>query len=90
MNYNPPGSSVLGTSQAIILKWVAIYLCVCVCVCVCVCARRVRLFATPQTLALQAPLSMGFSRQEYWSELPVPSPFICVLSQNFGWRLRKV
>ena len=35
---------------------------------------RVRLFATPWTVAYQAPLSMGFSRQEYWSELPFPSP----------------
>ena len=36
---------------------------------------RVRLFATPWTVALQAPLSMGgVSRQEYWSELPFPSP----------------
>ena len=30
--------------------------------------------ATPQTVARQAPLSMGFSRQEYWSGLPLPSP----------------
>ena len=30
-------------------------------------------FATPWTVARQAPLSMGFSRQEYWSELPFPS-----------------
>ena len=37
---------------------------------------RVRLFATPWTIALQAPLSMGFSRQEYWSGLPFPSPLI--------------
>ena len=35
---------------------------------------RVRLFATPWTVAHQAPLSMGFSRQEYWSEWPLPSP----------------
>ena len=35
---------------------------------------RVRLFATPWTVANQAPLSMGFSRQEYWSGLPFPSP----------------
>ena len=34
----------------------------------------VRLFATPWTVAHQAPLSMGFSRQEYWSGLPFPSP----------------
>ena len=31
-------------------------------------------FATPWTVAHQAPLSMGFSRQEYWSGLPLPSP----------------
>ena len=35
---------------------------------------RVQLFATPWTVALQAPLSMGFFRQEYWSGLPFPSP----------------
>ena len=35
---------------------------------------HVRLFATPWTAAYQAPLSMGFSRQEYWSGLPFPSP----------------
>ena len=35
---------------------------------------RVGLFATPWTVAYLAPLSMGFSRQEYWSGLPFPSP----------------
>ena len=35
---------------------------------------RVRLFATPWTLAYQAPPSMGFSRQECWSGLSFPSP----------------
>ena len=35
---------------------------------------RVRLFATPQTAAHQAPPSLGFSRQEHWSGLPLPSP----------------
>ena len=34
----------------------------------------VRLFVTPWTVAYQAPPSMGFSRQEYWSRLPFPSP----------------
>ena len=34
----------------------------------------VQLFATPWTVARQAPLSMGFSRQEYWSGLPCPPP----------------
>ena len=50
--------------------------CVCVCLCVCVCELlgRVRLFATPWTAALLAPLSTEFSRQEYWSGLPCPSP----------------
>ena len=47
----------------------------CVCVCVCVCAlSRVQLFVTPWTLARQAPLSMEFSRQAYWSGLPFSSP----------------
>ena len=35
---------------------------------------RVRLFVTPWTVAHQAPPSMEFSRQEYWSGLPFPSP----------------
>ena len=35
---------------------------------------HIRLFETPWTLARQAPLSMGISRQEYWSGLPLPSP----------------
>ena len=34
----------------------------------------IQLFATPWTVVHQAPLSMGFSRQEYWSGLPFPSP----------------
>ena len=34
----------------------------------------VRLFATPWTVAYQAPQSMGFSRREYWGGLPFPSP----------------
>ena len=37
-------------------------------------SRFIRLCATPQTAAHQAPLSLGFSRQEYWSGLPFPSP----------------
>ena len=40
----------------------------------CVVLSCVRLFATPWTAAHQAPLSMRFSRQEYWSGLPFPSP----------------
>ena len=38
------------------------------------CFSRVWLLATPWTVAHQAPLSMGFSRQEYWSGVPLPSP----------------
>ena len=36
---------------------------------------HVQLIATPWTVAYQAPLSMGFSRQKYWSRLPFPSPW---------------
>ena len=36
--------------------------------------NRVRLFVTPWTVSRQAPLSMGFSRQEYWSGLPLSPP----------------
>ena len=43
------------------------------CVRACV-LSHVRLFVTPWTVARQAPLSMGFSRQEYWSGLPFPPP----------------
>ena len=35
---------------------------------------RVRLYVTPKTASYQAPLSLGFSRQEHWNELPFPSP----------------
>ena len=40
----------------------------------CVLSRQVRLLVTLWTIAHQAPLSMGFSRQEYWSGLPCPPP----------------
>ena len=72
---SPPGSSVHGILQARTLEWVAISssnawksnvkvksL------------SRVRLLATSWTAAYQAPPSMGFSRQEYWSGVPLPSP----------------
>ena len=71
---SPPGSPVPGILQARTLEWVAISF-----------SKAwkwkvkvkllspVRLFATPWTAAYQAPPSMGFSRQEYWSELPLPS-----------------
>ena len=46
-------------------------LCVCGYVCV---LSHIQLFATPWTVACQAPLSMGFPGQEHWSGLPFPSP----------------
>ena len=54
-------------------------MCVCVCVCVCVYVHaqmlsHIQLFETPWTVAYQAPLSREFSRQEYWSRLPFPTP----------------
>ena len=54
-----------------------ISVCACVCVCVCVCdlvAKSCLTLVTPWTATCQAPLFMGFSRQEYWSGLPFPSP----------------
>jgi len=77
MDCSPPGSSVHGILQARTLEWVAISssnawkwkvkvksL------------SRVQLLATPWTAAYQAPPSMGFSRQEYWSGVPLPSPSV--------------
>ena len=49
---------------------------------------RVRLFATPWTVAYQDPLSMGFSRQQYWSGLPLPSPEVGAYSSDRKFRLR--
>ena len=73
---NPPGSPVPGILQARTLEWVAISF-----------SNawkwkvkekslsHIRLLVTPWTAAYQAPLSMGFSRQEYWSGVPLPSPY---------------
>ena len=61
-----PASSIratLGLSLTSSLAWVKVKS-----------LSRVRLFAAPQTVAYQAPLSMGLSRQQYWSRLPFPSP----------------
>ena len=49
---------------------------------------RVRLFTTPWTAAYQAPPSMGFSRQEYWSGVPLPSPMslqMAIFHSYHGW-----
>ena len=71
----PPGFPFPGILQARTLEWVAISF-----------SNawkgkvevksliRIRLFMTPWSAAYQAPLSMGFSRQEYWSGVPLPSP----------------
>ena len=48
---------------------------------------RVRLLATPWAAAYQAPPSMGFSRQEYWSGVPLPSPNISIISAKKKKRL---
>ena len=54
------------------------------------CFSRVRLSATPQMAAHQAPLSMGFSRQEYWSGLPLPTLIISFcLNHPFEARVSK-
>ena len=74
---SPPGSPIPGILQARTLEWVAISFSntwkwkVKV-----KSLSHVWLLATPWTSAHQAPLSMGFSRQEYWRGLPLPSPFL--------------
>ena len=42
--------------------------------CCCAVLSYIQLFSTPWTVAQQAPLSMGFPRQEYWNGLPFPAP----------------
>ena len=79
-----PGSSVPGILQARTLEWVAISFSN---------AWKwkvkgkslssVQLFETPWTAAYQAPPSMGFSRQEYWSGVPLPSPWIILSLINW-------
>ena len=76
---SPQGSSVPGILQARTLepvsnawKWkVKVKL-----------LSRVQLFATPWTAAHQAPPSMGFSRQEYWSGVPVPLPTVALVKHG--------
>ena len=78
---SPPGSPVPGILQARTLEWVAIFFSnawewkVKV-----KSLSRVRLFTTPWTAAYQAPPSMGFSRQEYWSGVPLPSLWFVSIS----------
>ena len=71
---SPPGSPVPGILQETTLEWVAISFSNAWKWKVNVKSlSRVRLLATPWTAAYQAPPSMGFSRQEYWSGVPLPS-----------------
>ena len=49
-------------------------MCVCIYIYMLSCFSHVRVFVTPWTVAHQAPLSMGFSRQEYWRGLPCSPP----------------
>ena len=70
-----PGSSVHGIFQARTLEWVAIsFSSAWKCEVKVKLLSCVRLLATPWTAAHQAPPSMGFSRQEYWSGVPLPAP----------------
>ena len=74
---SPPGSPVPGILQARTLEWVAISFSNAWKWKVKVKSlSRVQPLATPWTAAYQAPPSMGFSRQEYWSGVPLPSPTI--------------
>ena len=73
---SPPGSPVPGILQERTLEWVAISFSNAWKWKVKVKSlSHVQLFATPQTVAHQAPPSMGFPRQEYWSGLSLPSPW---------------
>ena len=72
---SPPGSPIPGTLQARTLEWVAISFSNAWKWKVKVKSlSHVWLLVTPWTVAHQAPPSMGFSRQEYWSGVPLPSP----------------
>ena len=80
---SPPGSPVPGILQARTLEWVAISFSNAWKWKVKVKSlSRVRLLTTPWTAAYQAPLSMGFSRQEYCSGVPLPSPVMSSSSFN--------
>ena len=75
MDSSPPGYPIPGILQARTLEWVAISFSNAWKWKVKVKSlSRVRLLATPWTAAYQAPPPMGFSRQEYWSGVPLPSP----------------
>ena len=77
---SPPGSPVPGILQARVLEWVAISFSNAWKWKVKVKSlSRVQPSATPWAIVFQAPPSMGFSRQEYWSGVPLPSPWETLL-----------
>ena len=82
---SPPGSPVPGILQARTLEWVAISFSSAWKWKVKVKSlSHVRPSATPWTAAHQAPPSMGFSRREYWSGLPLPSPLVVLSRSNWS------
>ena len=88
---SPPGFPVPGILQARTLEWVAISFSSAWKWKVKVkTLSRVRLLATPWTAAYQAPPPMGFSRQEYWSEVPLPSPAPTLGHVYLQWKKVKV
>ena len=85
---SPPGSPVPGILQARTLEWVAIAFSNAWKWKVKVKSlSRVWLLAAPWTAAYQAPPSMGFSRQEYWSGVPSPSPSCISSGSNLRYRM---
>ena len=81
----PPGCPLPGILQARTLEWVAISFSNAWKWKVKVKSlSHVGLFETPWSAAYQAPLPMGFSRQEYWSGLPSPSPMTYLQSRYYG------
>ena len=84
---SPPDSPIPGILQARILEWVAISFSNAGKWKVKVRSpSHVRLLVTPWTAAYQAPPSMGFSRQEYWSGLPLPSPNVRTETETIKFR----
>ena len=84
---SPPGSPIPGILQARTLEWVAIsFSDVWKWKVKVKSLSRVRLLATPWTTAYQAPPSMGFSRQDYWSGVPLPSPKPRLGATNLDFR----
>ena len=87
----PPGSPVAGILQARTLEWVAISFSNAWKWKVKVKSLgHVRLLATPWTAAHQTPPSMGFSRQEYWSGVPLPSPIYVIMFPYYPFDSHKV